>query len=43
MNKTSFEVYIYKNIDDKAVVVLSDGINSVPEWEDVKKSFKSNL
>lgn len=43
MNKTSFEVYIYKNIDDKAIVVLSDDINNIPEWEDVKKSLKLNL
>ena len=43
MNKTSFEIYIYKNIDNKAVVVLSDGINSHPEWKDIKKSLKSNL
>ena len=43
MNKTSFEIYVYKNIDNKAIVVLSDGINSHPEWKDVKKSLKLNL
>ena len=53
INKFSFEIYIYKNIDDtdineteipmndnKAIVVLSDGINSHPEWENVKKILK---
>ena len=43
MIKTSFEIYIYKNIDNKAVVVLSDGINNHPEWKDVKKSLKLEL
>jgi hypothetical protein len=48
INKFSFEIYIYKNIDEteipmkdnKAIVVLSDGINSHPKWENLKKNLK---
>lgn len=43
MIQTMFEIYLFKDENDRSIIIISNEINSHHEWSDVLKSLKKNL